>query len=78
RQTTEPGVPVTVDIALTPTDAVLHPGHRLRVDVYASNFPKGVPPLPILVDSGLRPEHLRLDPDAPSWVNVPLDADIPG
>ncbi|RDI66317.1 CocE/NonD family hydrolase [Nocardia pseudobrasiliensis] len=77
RQTTVPGEPVTLDIALTPTDAVLQPGHRLRVDVYASNFPKGVPPLPALVDSGLRPEHLRLDPDAPSWVNVPLDADVP-
>ncbi|KZM70272.1 CocE/NonD family hydrolase [Nocardia terpenica] len=77
RQTVTPGQPVTLDVALTPTDAVLQPGHRLRVDVYASNFPKGLPPTPILADSQLKPEHLRLDPDAPSWVNIPLSAPIP-
>ncbi|WP_225731447.1 MULTISPECIES: CocE/NonD family hydrolase [unclassified Nocardia] len=77
RQTVSPGEPVTMDIALTPVDAVLQPGHRLRVDVYASNFPKGVPPMPILADSQLKPQHLRLDPDAPSWVNIALDSDIP-
>ncbi|MFE9575047.1 CocE/NonD family hydrolase [Nocardia sp. NPDC006044] len=77
RQPTVPGEPVTLDIAATPTDAVLQPGHRLRIDVYASNFPKGVPPTLILADSGLRPEHVRLDPDAPSWVNIALTGDIP-
>ncbi|MFI1920243.1 CocE/NonD family hydrolase [Nocardia sp. NPDC020380] len=77
RQQTVPGVPVTLDIALTPIEAVLQPGHRLRVDLYASNFPKGLPPLFILADSGLKPEHVRLDPGAPSWVNVSLDAPIP-
>ncbi|ATL67310.1 CocE/NonD family hydrolase [Nocardia terpenica] len=77
RQPTVPGVPVTLDIALTPIDAVLQPGHRLRVDLYASNFPKGLPPMILLADSGLKPEHLRLDPAAPSWVNLPLTAPIP-
>ncbi|UFS95881.1 CocE/NonD family hydrolase [Nocardia huaxiensis] len=77
REQTVPGVPVTLDIALTPIEAVLQPGHRLRVDVYASNFPKGLPPLMFLADSGLRPQHLRLDPDAPSWVNIALTAAIP-
>ncbi|WP_460717642.1 CocE/NonD family hydrolase [Nocardia heshunensis] len=77
REPTVPGVPVTLDIALTPIDAVLQPGHRLRVDVYASNFPKALPPLIFLADSGLKPEHVRLDPDAPSWVNMPLTASIP-
>ncbi len=77
RQPTVPGVPVTLDIAATPIDAVLQPGHRLRVDVYASNFPKGLPPAPFLIDSGLRPEHLRLDPNEPSWVNIALSAAIP-
>lgn len=76
RERTEPGVPVTLDIALTPIDAVLQPGHRLRVDVYASNFPKGLPILPVLIDSGLRPQHVRLDPNEPSWVNVALSSDI--
>ncbi|NQE92470.1 CocE/NonD family hydrolase [Nocardia terpenica] len=77
RQQTVPGQPVTLDIALTPTEAVLQPGHRLRVDVYASNFPRGLPVLPMLIDSQLKPQHLRLDPNAPSWVNIPLSADIP-
>ncbi|WP_238588418.1 CocE/NonD family hydrolase [Nocardia seriolae] len=76
-QPTVPGVPVTLDIALTPIEAVLQPGHRLRVDVYASNFPKALPPLFFLADSGLKPEHVRPDPDAPSWVNVPLTDSIP-
>ncbi|MBL1075983.1 CocE/NonD family hydrolase [Nocardia sp. 2] len=77
RQPTVPGEAVTLDIAMTPMEAVLAPGHRLRIDVYASNFPKGVPILPILVDSGLKPQHVRLDPNAPSWVNIPLSAAVP-
>ncbi|MFC9439775.1 CocE/NonD family hydrolase [Nocardia sp. NPDC057030] len=77
RQTVPPGRPLVLDIAVDPTDAVLQPGHRLRVDVYASNFPKGLPPMPILVDSKLAPQHLRLDPGEPSWVNIPLSTDIP-
>ncbi|MFE6860106.1 CocE/NonD family hydrolase [Nocardia sp. NPDC057668] len=76
RELVTPGLPLVLDIALDPTEAVLQPGHRLRVDVYASNFPKGLPPMPILVDSKLAPQHLRLDPDAPSWVNIPLSAEI--
>lgn len=77
RERTEPGVPVTLDIALTPIEAVLQPGHRLRIDVYASNFPKGLPPLIFLADSGLKPQRLRLDPATPSWVNIALNQAIP-
>ncbi|AYF77413.1 CocE/NonD family hydrolase [Nocardia yunnanensis] len=72
RQPTQPGVPVTLDISIAGVDAVLQPGHRLRVDVYAGNFPKGLPPLAILVDTGLRPQHLLLDPAEPSFVNIPM------
>ncbi|WP_338763298.1 CocE/NonD family hydrolase [Nocardia vulneris] len=78
REPTLPGQPVTLDIALTPIEAVLQPGHRLRVDVYAGNFPKGLPPTPIMIDTALQPEHVRLDPNAPSWVNIAVDTDIPG
>lgn len=77
RQVTVPGAPVTLDIAGVPIDTTLQPGHRLRVDVFAADFPKGLPPTPILVDSQLAPQHLRLDPGAPSWVNVPLGTAIP-
>ncbi|MFG1797747.1 CocE/NonD family hydrolase [Nocardia sp. NPDC049149] len=78
REPVEPGQPLTLDIALDPTDAVLQPGHRLRIDIYASNLPKGLPPMLALVDSQLAPQHLRLDPGQPSWVNVPLSVTIPG
>ncbi len=66
-----PGKPTQLDVGLVATDAVLQPGHRLRVDVFASNFPKGLPPRPLLNASGLKPEHLVLDPASPSYVTVP-------
>ncbi|MFC9998446.1 CocE/NonD family hydrolase [Nocardia sp. NPDC127526] len=72
RQLTVPGVPVPLDISIPGVEAVLQPGHRLRVDVYAGNFPKGLPPTAILMDTGFRPQHLLLDPDAPSYVNLPI------
>lgn len=72
RRPTVPGEPVQLDIAAAATDAVLQPGHRLRVDVYASNFPRSLPATPLLVDSGLRPQHLLLDPAEPSFVNIPI------
>ncbi|WP_345494575.1 CocE/NonD family hydrolase [Nocardia callitridis] len=69
---TTPGEATTLDIGLPATEAVLQPGHRLRVDVYAGNFPKGLPILPMLIDTGLQPQHLQLDPEQPSFVNVPI------
>ncbi|MFI7001526.1 CocE/NonD family hydrolase [Nocardia sp. NPDC050175] len=72
RQPTVPGQPTALDISVPGIEAVLQPGHRLRVDVYAGNFPRGVPPMPLLVDSGLRPQHLLLDQNQPSFVNIPL------
>lgn len=72
RQMTVPGEVTTLDIALPATEALLQPGHRLRVDVYAGNFPKGLPIMPMLIDTGLRPQHLDLDPDRPSFVNIPV------
>ncbi|MFI5781731.1 CocE/NonD family hydrolase [Nocardia sp. NPDC051570] len=72
REPTVPGEVTTLDIGLSGTQAVLAPGHRLRVDVFASNFPKGLPIGPMLVDTGLKPEHIQLDPNAPSFVNIPV------
>ncbi|MFE6859188.1 CocE/NonD family hydrolase [Nocardia sp. NPDC057668] len=73
RQPIVPGEPTTLDIALAATDAVLQPGHRLRVDVFASNFPKGMLIPALLIESQLRPQHLVLDPESPSWINIPTD-----
>ncbi|MGX1812091.1 CocE/NonD family hydrolase [Nocardia sp. NPDC055321] len=71
RQPVVPGVPTTLDVGLIATDAVLQPGHRLRVDIYAANIPKGFMVPALMLESQLRPQHLVLDPAAPSWVNVP-------
>ncbi|MFQ6326439.1 CocE/NonD family hydrolase [Nocardia sp. CWNU-33] len=72
RQPTVPGQETTLDIALPATEAILQPGHRLRVDVFAGNFPKGLPVLPMLLDTGSRPQHVQLDPNRPSFVNIPV------
>ncbi|TSE00761.1 CocE/NonD family hydrolase [Skermania sp. ID1734] len=76
RQPIVPGQPTALDVGLTATDAVLQPGHRLRVDVFAGNFPRGLLLRPLLNESGLRQQHLQLDPNSPSWVNVPLSQPI--
>jgi putative CocE/NonD family hydrolase len=36
----EPGVPVEVTIALPPTSNLFAAGHRIRIDVSSSNFPR--------------------------------------
>ncbi|MEV6138403.1 CocE/NonD family hydrolase [Nocardia sp. NPDC051990] len=71
-----PGKPVTLDIAVIPTQAVLLPGHRLRVDVFAGNAPKALAFGPMLNNTELKPQYLRLDPDAPSFVNLPTNLPI--
>ncbi|WP_371830120.1 CocE/NonD family hydrolase [Rhodococcoides kroppenstedtii] len=72
RRTVVPGEPTTVDIGLLPTDAVIQPGHRLRLDVMAASVPRYLPLGPMLADSGLAPQHIQLDPTRPSFVNVPF------
>ncbi|MFI5776172.1 CocE/NonD family hydrolase [Nocardia sp. NPDC051570] len=76
RQPIVPGAPTTLDVGLTATDAVLQPGHRLRVDIFAANFPKAMMVPALLIESQLKPQHLVLDPNSPSFVNVPLSRAI--
>ncbi|GAA1483105.1 CocE/NonD family hydrolase [Gordonia sinesedis] len=78
RRPVTPGRPVAIDIGLLPTEAVIKPGHRLRVDVFAMNFPRGLPLRPLLNESRLAPEHIQLDPRNPSFVNLPLSQPLPG
>ena len=77
RQRTVPGRPVSIDIGLLPTEALIRPGHRLRIDVFAMNLMRGLPLRPLLNESGLKPEHIQLDPNRPSFVNLPLSQPIP-
>ncbi|MFD3704448.1 CocE/NonD family hydrolase [Nocardia sp. NPDC058658] len=71
RQELVPGQPTIVDIGLPATEGVLQPGHRLRIDIYAFEVLRGLPLRPMLDASGLKPQHLQLDPNQPSWVNIP-------
>ncbi|WP_216905823.1 CocE/NonD family hydrolase [Nocardia noduli] len=75
RRPIVPGEPTVVDIGLAATDGVLAPGHRLRIDIYALNLPRGLPLRPLLNESELKPQHLELDPSRPSWVNIPVLGD---
>ncbi|MFI5715481.1 CocE/NonD family hydrolase [Nocardia sp. NPDC051750] len=76
-QSVTPGEPVALDIAVIPTQAVLEPGHRLRLDVFAANAPKALAFRPMLNDTELKPQHLALDPAAPSFINFPTDRPLP-
>lgn len=67
-----PGVPLVLDIGLNGTEAKLAPGHRLRVDISAASFPRYLPMLPDLQPTGLKPQRLLIDPENPSFVNVPV------
>ncbi|MEU0502337.1 CocE/NonD family hydrolase [Nocardia sp. NPDC005998] len=72
----EPGKPVTLDIAVIPTQAVLEAEHRLRVDIFAANPPKALAFRPMLNATEFKTQYLRLDPDVPSFINLPTDRPI--
>ncbi|WP_442348366.1 CocE/NonD family hydrolase [Gordonia sp. (in: high G+C Gram-positive bacteria)] len=71
RDLVTPGSKQYLDIGMLGTDALLKPGHRLRVSVYAFNAPRATSFGPISHDSRLKPEHVLLNPHAPSWLTVP-------
>lgn len=72
HQPVVPGQPTRLDISMIPTDAILQPGHRIRLDVYASSIPRSLPLGPMLHDSKLAPQHVELDPSTPSYVTLPV------
>lgn len=76
RKPVKPGQPTQIDLGMWPTDALIKKGHRLRVAVFAMNLMKGLPLRPLLNDSQLRPEHIQLDPNNPSFVSVPLNRQV--
>ncbi|GAB20202.1 putative hydrolase [Gordonia effusa NBRC 100432] len=76
RDLVKPGAKQTLDIGLLGTDALLKKGHRLRVSVYALNAPRAVSFGPMSNDSALKPEHVLIDPNNPSWIQVPSSRPI--
>lgn len=95
-QPVAPHQPTPMDFGTYPLDAVIQPGHRLRVSVYSSNYPSAVPAMPMMINAGLTPpsydirdavllftrdntfypEHLNIDPIAPSWISIPASDPI--
>lgn len=67
-----PAQPTILDIPVSTTEAILEPGHRLRVDIYGPQFDRYLPSLRSILDTGLRPQHILLDSNDPSWINVPI------
>ncbi|ALG85806.1 CocE/NonD family hydrolase [Gordonia phthalatica] len=68
--------PVRIDVDLVPTDAVLQPGHRLRVDVYAASLPRYLTIVPDLIKARGRRQQLVLDPAKPSYLTFQTDGDL--
>ncbi|MFT3662106.1 MAG: CocE/NonD family hydrolase [Gordonia sp. (in: high G+C Gram-positive bacteria)] len=68
-----PGQTLAVDIPMSPTQATLQPGDRVRVDLYSLNAPKAVPLGPTMWSSRFGPQYIEIDPKKPSWVNIPVD-----
>jgi len=67
--------PVRIDVSLTPTDAVLEPGHRLRVDIYAASYPRYLNVIPNLIKFRGHHQRLVIDPMYPSYLT--FEADLP-
>lgn len=76
RDPVTPGQPVTLDVGALATDALLKPGHRLRVSIYALNASRAISLGPVSHDTQLAPEHILLDPEAPSWISLPSDKPV--
>ncbi|MET4049677.1 X-Pro dipeptidyl-peptidase [Rhodococcus sp. 1163] len=66
------GRPLTLDIDLLTTEAMIAAGHRLRVDVFPTDAPRFMPILPDLLRTRGRRQDLILDPEHPSFLVVPL------
>ena len=71
-----PDEPVRIDVDTVPTDAVLAPGHRLRVDVYAASLPRYLTIVPDLIKARGRRQQLVLDPNKPSYLTFLTDRDL--
>ncbi|TFI45587.1 CocE/NonD family hydrolase [Rhodococcus sp. 1R11] len=69
------GQPITLDIDILGTEAVIATGHRLRVAVFATDATRFIPILPDIVRTRLRPQDIAIDPHDPSYLVVPVLGD---
>lgn len=77
RELVKPGQVVPLDIGTHAVSAVLKPGHRLRVDVFALNLIKAMTVGPVTSETRFRPQHVVIDPKQPSYLVVPSDRPLP-
>ncbi|GAA1072690.1 CocE/NonD family hydrolase [Tsukamurella spumae] len=77
RQLVKPGQVVELDIATHAVSAILKPGHRLRVDVFALNLIKAITLGPVSSETKFAPQHVIIDPNRPSYLVVPSDRPLP-
>ncbi|GAB0106340.1 CocE/NonD family hydrolase [Nocardia sp. JMUB6875] len=61
-----PGEPFDIDIEINPTEAIIDPGHRLRVAISASGFPRHALSLP--QRRKVKGQYLILDPRNPGYL----------
>ncbi len=71
------GEPIELDIDLLTTEALIAVGHRLRVDVFATDAPRFMPILPDLLRTRGATQDVDIDTENPSYLVVPL-LDDPG
>lgn len=65
-----PEVPTILEIPIFATDAVLEPGHRLRVDILAGGPPRYLPTLSDLARTRLARQTILLDPEHPGFLTL--------
>lgn len=68
----EPGKPHTLNIEIFNTDAVIKPGHRLRLTIAQGDVPHMLAPAPSLVDGAAGASSVHIDPADPSFLTLPV------
>jgi hypothetical protein len=69
--TVDPGKPYELAVEVFPTNALLMPGHRLRVTIASGDFPHQLAPLPELVRSLAGTTTILTDPRHRSYLALP-------
>ena len=67
----EAGEPMRLPVEVFPTNAVIRPGHRLRLTVSSGDFPHQIPPVPALARSLAGTTTILTDPQHPSSLVLP-------
>lgn len=68
----EPGEIVPVSVEIFPTSALIRAGHRLRISIGSSDFPRGLPPAPRLLASAAGALTVHSDGEHRSSLVLPV------